>query len=69
MKSMLKAGLGTLVMALLSVSAWAEDVLLIAPAPKTGDRMNMPLLIGLVVVAAIAIIVLVIIMLRNNKKQ
>jgi len=51
------------------VSAWAEEVLLIAPAPKTGDNMNMGLLIGLIVVAVIAIIVLVLIMLRNNKKQ
>ena len=54
--------------ALLTVSAWAEEILLIAPAPKTGDSMNMPLMIGLIVVAVIAIIVLVIIMIRSNKK-
>ena len=68
MKAVCKTVLSALLVALLTVSAWAEDVLLIAPAPKTGDRMNMPLMIGLVVVAVIAIIVLVILMLRNNKK-
>lgn len=69
MKAVCKMLLSALMMALLTVSAWAEDVLLIASAPKTGDRMNMPLMIGLVVVAAIAIIVLVIIMIRGNKKK
>ena len=69
MKSVCKMLLSALMMALLTVSAWAEDVLLIAPAPKTGDGMNMPLMIGLIVVAVIAIIVLVIIMIRGNKKK
>ena len=69
MKSVCKMLLSALMMALLTVSAWAEDVLLISSAPKTGDCMNMPLMIGLVVVAAIAIIVLVIIMIRGNKKK
>lgn len=69
MKAVYKLLLCTLMMALLTVSAWAEDILLIAPAPKTGDSMNMPLMIGLIVVAVIAIVVLVIIMLRNNKKH
>ena len=69
MKSVCKMLLSALMMALLTVSAWAEDVLLIAPAPKTGDSMNMPLMIGLIVVAVIAIIVLVIIMIRGNKKK
>ena len=68
MKKMLKVVLSALMMTLLTVSAWAEDVLLIAAAPKTGDRMNMPLMIGLIVVAFVAIIALVIIMVRNNKK-
>ena len=68
MKAVCKMLLSALMMALLTVSAWAEDVLLIASAPKTGDSMNMPLMIGLIVVAVIAIIVLVILMLRNNKK-
>lgn len=69
MKNVCKTLLCTLMVALLTVSAWAEEVLLIAPAPKTGDRMNMPLMIGLIVVAVIAIIVLVIIMIRSNKKK
>ena len=69
MKKLLKTLCSALMMTLLTVSAWAEEVLLIAPAPKTGDRMNMPLMIGLIVVAAIAIIVLVVIMVRNNKKR
>lgn len=69
MKAVCKTVLSTLLVALLTVSAWAEEILLIAPAPKTGDRMNMGLMIGLIVVAVIAIIVLVLIMLRNNKKQ
>ena len=69
MKAVCKMVLSTLLVALLMVSAWAEEILLIAPAPKTGDRMNMGLMIGLIVVAVIAIIVLVILMLRNNKKQ
>ena len=69
MRNLLKAALCTLTMMLLTVSAWAEEILLIAPAPKTGDRMNMGLMIGLIVVAIIAIIVLVIVMIRNNKKQ
>lgn len=69
MKTVCKTLLSAVMMALLTVSAWAEDVLLIAPAPKTGDSMNMPLMIGIVVVAVIAIIVLVIIMLRGNKKK
>ena len=69
MKNVCKTLLCTLMAALLTVSAWAEEVLLIAPAPKTGDRMNMPLMIGLIVVAVIAIIVLVIIMIRSNKKK
>lgn len=68
MKAVCKALLSTLMVVLLTVSAWAEEILLIAPAPKTGDRMNMGLMIGLIVVAVVAIIVLVIIMLRNNKK-
>lgn len=68
MKTVCKTLLCGLMMALLTVSAWAEEILLIAPAPKTGDRMNMPLLIGLIAVAVVAIVVLVIIMLRNNKK-
>ena len=69
MKNLLKMMLSALTMALLTVSVWAEEILLIAPAPKTGDRMNMGLMIGLIVVAIIAIIVLVIVMIRNNKKQ
>lgn len=69
MKAVCKMLLSALMMALLTVNVWAEDVLLIASAPKTGDRMNMPLMIGLVVVAVIAIIVLVIIMIRGNKKK
>ena len=68
MKTVCKTLLCTLMIALLTVSAWAEEILLIAPAPKTGDSMNMPLMIGLIVVAVIAIIVLVIIMIRSNKK-
>ena len=68
MKAVCKTVLSTLLVVLLAVSAWAEEILLIAPAPKTGDRMNMGLMIGLIVVAVIAIIVLVLIMLRNNKK-
>ena len=68
MKKLLKMMLSALTMALLTVSVWAEELLLIAPAPKTGDRMNMPLMIGLVAVAFVAIIVLVVIMIRNNKK-
>ena len=68
MKTVCKTLLCTLMMALLTVSAWAEEILLIAPAPKTGDSMNMPLMIGLIVVAVIAIIVLVIIMIRSTKK-
>ena len=69
MKNVCKTLLCTLMVALLTVSAWAEEILLIAPAPKTGDSMNMPLMIGLIVVAVIAIIVLVIIMIRSNKKK
>lgn len=69
MKHLLKSALGALMMAFLTVSVWAEEILLIAPAPKTGDRMNIGLMVGMIVVAAIAIIVLVIIMIRNNKKQ
>lgn len=69
MKHLLKSALSALMMAFLTVSVWAEEILLIAPAPKTGDRMNMGLMVGMIVVAAIAIIVLVIIMIRNNKKQ
>ena len=69
MRNLLKAALWTMPMMLLPVGAWAEEILLIAPAPKTGDRMNMGLMIGLIVVALIAIIVLVIVMIRNNKKQ
>ena len=68
MKKLLNVMLSALTMALLTVSVWAEELLLIAPAPKTGDRMNMPLMIGLVAVAFVAIIVLVVIMIRNNKK-
>ena len=68
MKNLLKMMLSALTMALLTVSVWAEEILLIAPAPKTGDRMNMPVMIGLVAVAFVAIIVLVVIMIRNNKK-
>ena len=68
MKKLLKMMLSALTMALLTVSVWAEEILLIAPAPKTGDRMNMPAMIGLVAVAFVAIIVLVVIMIRNNKK-
>jgi LPXTG-motif cell wall-anchored protein len=68
MKKLLKMMLSALTMALLTVSVWAEEILLIAPAPKTGDRMNMPVMIGLVAVAFVAIIVLVVIMIRNNKK-
>lgn len=68
MKKMMKLMLSAMMMALMTVSAWAEDILLIAPAPKTGDRMNMPLMIGLIVVVFVAIIALVIIMVRNNKK-
>ena len=68
MKAVCKTLLSALLVALLTVSAWAEEILLIAPAPKTGDRMNMPLMIGLIAVAVVAIVVLVIIMLRNNKK-
>ena len=68
MKAVCKTMISALLVALLTVSSWAEEVLLIAPAPKTGDRMNMGLMIGLIVVAVIAIIVLVILMLRNNKK-
>ena len=68
MKAVCKTLLCGLMMALMTVSAWAEELLLIAPAPKTGDGMNMPLMIGLIVVAVVAIIVLVIIMMRNNKK-
>ena len=69
MKNVCKTLLCALMTVLLTVNAWAEDVLLIAPAPKTGDRMNMPLIIGLIVVAVIAIIVLVILMIRGNKKK
>ncbi|MBR5571667.1 MAG: LPXTG cell wall anchor domain-containing protein [Oscillospiraceae bacterium] len=69
MRNLLKVLLCTLTMMLLTVSAWAEEILLIAPAPKTGDRMNMGLMIGLIVAAFIALVVLVIIMIRNNKKQ
>lgn len=69
MKRLLRTVLCTMMTTLLTVSARAEEILLIAPAPKTGDRMNMPLLIGLIVAAAVAIIVLVIIMIRNSKKQ
>ena len=69
MKAVCKMLLSALMMALLTVSAWAEDVLLIASAPKTGDSMNMPLMIGLMVVAVIALIVLVIIMIRGNTKK
>ena len=47
MKTVCKTLLCTLMIALLTVSAWAEEILLIAPAPKTGDSMNMPLMIGL----------------------
>lgn len=68
MKHLMKLVLSTLLAAMLTVSAWAE-MLLIAPAPKTGDRMNMGLMIGLIVVAVIAIVVLVILMIRNNKKK
>ena len=68
MKHLVKTVLSALLVALLTVSAWAE-MLLIAPAPKTGDRMNMPLLIGLIAVVIVAIVVVLIIMLRNNKKQ
>lgn len=68
MKTVCKTLLSALMVVLLTVSAWAEEILLIAPAPKTGDRMNMGLMIGLIVVAVVAIIVLVLIMLRNNKK-
>ena len=68
MKAVCKTLLCGLMVALMTVSAWAEELLLIAPAPKTGDGMNMPLMIGLIVVAVVAIIVLVIIMMRNNKK-
>ena len=68
MKKMMKLMLSAMMMALMTVSTWAEDILLIAPAPKTGDRMNMPLMIGLIVVVFVAIIALVIIMVRNNKK-
>ena len=68
MKHLVKTVLSALMAALLTVSAWAE-MLLIAPVPKTGDRMNMPLLIGLISVVVIAIVVVPIFMLRNNKKQ
>ena len=68
MKNLLKTSLCAVMMALMMVSVWAEEILLIAPAPKTGDRMNMGLMVGMIVVAAIAIVVLVIIMVRNNKK-
>ena len=68
MKNICKTFLCALMMALLTVSAWAEEILLIAPAPKTGDRMNMGLMIGLIAEAVADIIVLVIIMIRNNKK-
>ena len=68
MRNLLKAALCTLTMMLLTVSAWAEEILLIAPAPKTGDRMNMGLMIGLIVVALIAIIVLVIALTTNILK-
>lgn len=68
MKHLMKLVLSTLLAAMLTVSAWAE-MLLIAPAPKTGDHTNMALLIGLVAVAAVAIVVLVILMIRNNKKK
>lgn len=69
MKYFVTLMLGTVMMTLLTVSAWAEEILLIAPAPKTGDGMNMGLMVGLIVVAAAAIVVLAVIMIRNNKKQ
>lgn len=67
MRTVCKTLLCTLMAALLTVSTWAEEILLIAPAPKTGDSMNMGLMIGLIVVAVVAIVVLVIIMIRNKK--
>ena len=67
MRTVCKTLLCTLMAALLTVSTRAEEILLIAPAPKTGDSMNMGLMIGLIVVAVVAIIVLVIIMIRNKK--
>ena len=62
MRNLLKTTLCALLLAALTVPAWAMT------APCTGDRMNMPLMIGLIAAAVVAIVVLVIIMTRSNKK-